>query len=46
MKKKVLCLLMAAMLCMGMMVGCGSGGDDKKDDAKQELHCKMKCDKS
>jgi len=37
MKKKVLCLLMAAMLCMGMMVGCGSGGDDKKDDAKQEV---------
>lgn len=43
MKKKVLCLLMVATVCLGMMVGCGSGSGDadkKEDTSKQEAQDK------
>ncbi len=30
--KKILALLLAAVMCMGLFVGCGEGGNDAKDD--------------
>ena len=30
--KKILALLLAAVMCMGLFVGCGEGGNEAKDD--------------
>ena len=34
MKKKLLALVMAGVMTLGMLTGCGSGGDDKKDSSQ------------
>ncbi len=36
MKKKMLCFVLAIVVCLGMLAGCGADNADKKDDASQQ----------
>lgn len=36
MRKKMLCLVLAIVVCLGMLAGCGAGDADKKEDTSQQ----------
>ncbi len=36
MKKKMLCLVLAVVVCLGTLAGCGAGDADKKEDTSQQ----------
>ncbi len=39
MKKKVLAVLLGGCMVVGMLAGCGGGGDDAKKDGKDAAGC-------